>query len=251
MKFKIEKSYWQQDIKKKEYALAIGKSILAVVTLAYLFYYSWIAVLILSPIGFFYYRMLYKEYLDKKYYEFQGQFKEMLQSLVTALNIGYSVENAIREVQKEMKLLYGKDAAILRELSYIVRQLEMNITAEQALRDFAARVNMEDVTNFVTVFTMTKRNGGDMITILKNTIEKICMKIEVKQEIQTIIAAKKMEFGLMTVIPIGIIIYMKISFSEFMSVLYGKTAGMIVMSICLMIYLAAYYLGEKLLKIEV
>lgn len=182
---------------------------------------------------------------------FQEQFKEGMQSLITALNVGYSIENAMRGALKEMKILYGEEAAIIRELGYVVRQLEMNITVEQALLEFAARVDVEDVGTFVTVFGITKRNGGDMIVVLQNAVEKICTKIGVKQEIQTLIAAKKMEFQIMSLIPIGIIIYMKISFSQFVSVLYGNIAGVVIMSICLGVYLAAYCLGKKMLEIEV
>lgn len=251
MIFKIEKSYWQQDIKRKEYVLAAGKSIFITVVMAYLFYRSWIGAVVLSPVAFFYYRMCRRECLERKQQEFEEQFKEALRALTTALNVGYSIENAMREVLKEMKILYGKDTMIIRELTYIVRQLEMNITVEQAFREFAGRVDVEDVRTFVMVFGVTKRNGGDMISILRNTIEKICMKMEVRQEIQTLVAAKKMEFRIMSVIPVGIIIYMKISFSEFMSILYGNTGGAVIMSICLGIYLAAYYLGKTMLEIEV
>lgn len=216
-----------------------------------MFYQSWIAVFLLSPIGFMYYRMWKKECFKCKEQVFREQFKEAMQSLITALNVGYSIENAMRGTLKEMKILYGEDASIIRELGYIVRQLEMNITVEQALAEFAFRVGVEDVGAFVTVFVITKRNGGDMITVLRNAVEKICVKIEVKQEIQTLIAAKKMEFQIMSIIPVGMIVYMKLSFSQFMSVLYGNTAGVIIMSICLVIYFGAFYLGKTMLEIEV
>lgn len=251
MTLRTEKNYWQQDIKKKEQFLAAGKGAVIVLILGYLFYHSWIGCAALSPTAWIYYRMCIQECQEKKRREFEDQFRETLQSLVTALNVGYSIENALRAVMKEMEILYGKEAVIVRELSYMVRQLDMNLTVEHALRDFSNRVELEDVRTFVTVFVIAKRNGGDMIHILKNTIEKLCMKIEVKQEIDTLVAAKKMEFNLMSFIPIGIIIYMKISFAEFMSVLYGYTGGVIVMSVCLAIYMAAYYMGKNMLEIEV
>lgn len=251
MRWNTEKSYWQRDIKKKERALAVGKSLLVTGVLAYLFYYSWIAAALLLPVSVCYYRMCRRENLRRKGEEFKEQFKEALQSLVTALNVGYSIENAFREVLKEMRILYGGHAAIIRELSYIVRQLDMNITVEQALQEFADRVEVEEAETFVTVFVTTKRNGGDMIAVLKNTIEKICMKMEVNEEIRTLVAAKKLEFQVMSVIPVGIIVYMKISFTEFMSVLYGNIGGAVIMTICLVIYLAAYYLGKNMLEVEV
>lgn len=251
MTFKIERSYWQRDIKRRDYAEAIGKSVLITLVMAYLFYHSWLGVPLLLPIGYCYYLICKKECLIQKREEFQRQFQEALQSLTTSLNVGYSMENALREVLKEMKLLYGQDAAMIRELTYITRQLEMNITVEQALMEFAVRVEVEDVRTFVTVFGMTKRTGGDMIAVLRSTVEKLCTKMEVMREIQTLVAAKRMEFQIMSVIPIGIIIYMKMSFSEFMSVLYGNVVGVIVMSICLGMYITAYYLGKTMLEIEV
>lgn len=189
--------------------------------------------------------------MQTKENEFRIQFCEALRVFVTALSVGYSVENAIREVPKEMRLLFGERAVIIREFSYMIRQLEMNVTAEQTLRELACRVKIEEVSNFVTVFTVLKRGGGDMIQVLKNTIEKICMRMDVKQEIETMIAAKKMEFRIMTMIPIGIIVYMKLSFPEFMEVLYDNAGGMSIMSLCLGIYTAAWYMGKRMLEIEV
>ena len=55
----------------------------------------------------------------------------------------------------------------------------------------------------------------------------------------------------MCVIPFIIIMYMKITFGEFLEALYGNTAGTIVMSICLAIYIAAYRLGRNLIQIEI
>ena len=219
--------------------------------LIYLFYHSVIAGIILSPCLILYYTNWKKEYIRKKEQEFRQQFGEALKAFMTALNVGYSVENAIRSIPKEMKLLFGNDAVIIREFSYMIRQLEMNVTAERALREFAGRVKSEEVYSFVTVFTTLKRSGGYMIQVLKHTIDKICVSMEVKREIETMIAAKKMEFRIMTMIPLGIIVYMKISFTEFMSVLYGSTVGVVVMSVCLLIYTGAWYLGKRMLEIEV
>ena len=72
-----------------------------------------------------------------------------------------------------------------------------------------------------------------------------------EREIETLIAAKKYEFKVMSAIPFGIIGYMKISFPEFMEILYGNVLGVGVMSICLMIYAGAYYFGQRIVNIEI
>ena len=131
------------------------------------------------------------------------------------------------------------------------RQLNLNVTAEAAWKDFAARVALPEVDTFVTVFSLAKRSGGDSILIIKNAVRQLGDKAEVKREIDTVIAAKKMEFQIMSVIPLGIIGYMRLSFPEFMAGLYGNLPGAAFMSICLGAYIAAWRLGCKIVEIEV
>lgn len=198
---------------------------------------------------------LLQEFLEeeskKKEQEFQKQFREMIQTLSSALNTGYSVENAFYETQKELKIQYPEEARISRELLLITRKLRMHIPVEQVLEEFAERVPSEDVKSFVTVFVTAKKSGGDMIGIIRNTTSQIGDKIEVKREIDTLLAAKKYEFQIMSMVPYGIIAYMSLSFSDFMEELYGNVTGIGVMTLCLGIYVGAYYLGVRLLRIDV
>ena len=133
----------------------------------------------------------------------------------------------------------------------MVRQMNLNVTAEQAWRDFAGRMQTSEVDRFVTVFVLAKRSGGDSIKIIKDAVQQMGDKAEVKREIETVIAAKKLEFQVMAVIPFGIIAYMRLSFPEFMDVLYGNFPGVCFMSICLALYLMAWKMGWKIVDIEV
>ena len=185
------------------------------------------------PLTGFYLYIWQQEQCRRKEQEFRGQFKESIRALAAALNVGYSVENALREAAVEMRALYKKDSRIRREYDRMIYQMDMNRTAEQVMGDFAERVEQEDVIGFTAVFTAAKRTGGDSI------------------QIDTLLSAKKLEFRIMCVIPMGIILYMKLAFPEFMQVLYGNLFGGAVMSMCLGIYLAAWRIGKAIVEIEV
>lgn len=73
----------------------------------------------------------------------------------------------------------------------MVQQIQIKIPAEQIFEDFAKRVRLEDVRNFANVFAAAKRSGGDMIAIIQNTVNQIGDKIDVRREIDTILAAKR------------------------------------------------------------
>ncbi len=227
------------------------KGILLMTLTGYLFYDHWAACFLGIPGLFFYMKSWRKERLKKKEAEFREQFRESIQMMSAALNVGYSVENAIRETWKDLRLLYGKKARILKEYEKMIHQLEVNMTAEEVMKQFADRVQSEDVENFVTVFAAAKRLGGDSIAIIRHAAETIGEKIEVEREIQTILASKKLEFKIMCAIPFVIILYMRSSFPEFMEVLYRNVAGAVFMTICLGVYLMAYRIGKKMTQIEV
>lgn len=242
---------WRQGISRKEYALAIAESILLIFLIAMLFYSRVWMMAVLLPLGIKYYNRLIKQVEDKGKRRFERQFQDALQSLEAQLNVGYSMENAIKEVQRDLQIMYDKKTLIVREFTYMARQLNLNVTAEIAWKDFAARIALPEVDTFVTVFSLAKRSGGDSIMIIKNAVRQLGDKAEVKREIDTVIAAKKLEFRVMSMIPFGIIAYMRLTFPEFMSGLYGNLPGVIFMSICLAAYIAAWNLGCKIVEIEV
>ena len=200
----IHRSYWQQDIKKCEYVKMILKVIIIVTGTAWIYYRSWVAVILLIPAGVWYYIQLLDECIKRKEQEFLVQFKELIQTFSSLLNTGYSVENAVKESLKEMQVFYSDDAAILRELEIMVRQIRVQVPVEQAVEELSERTKLSDV-----------------------------------------------EFQVMSVIPFGIVLYMTVSFPEFMGNLYGNIAGRGVMTGCLIIYLVAYGLGRKIIEIEV
>ena len=234
-----------------EYLLALAKGILLIGIISYLFYGTWICTILFSPYLIWYIKSWEKQLVKKKQSKFRLQFKEAIQSLSAALNVGYSVENAMRETIKDLKGIYKKDDMILREFSYMIRQLQMNVSVETVLQDFAQRTADEDVQTFVTVFNMAKRSGGDTMEIIRNAVRQMGEKIDVEREITTLVSGKKLEFKIMTMIPLGMVLYMKISFPEFLDVLYGNLAGVIIMSICLLVYVVAYEMGRRIVEIEV
>lgn len=227
------------------------KSLLLLFMIAFLFYSNWKMVLVLSPLGVWYYKRAVGQAEDKIRQQFEQQFQDALQSLEGQMNVGYSMENAVKEVQRDLQIIYDKNTIIVREFTYMVRQLNLNVTAETAWMDFADRIRLPEVDAFVTVFSLAKRSGGDSIVIIKNAVKQLGDKAEVKREIATVIAAKKLEFQVMSAVPFGIIGYMRVSFPEFMQGLYGNLVGACFMSVCLVAYLAAWKLGCKIVEIEV
>ena len=251
MNYSIEKNSWRQDISKLTYLQGCLIGISLILVIAYLFYGTIFAALLLSPYLYFYMKEWEMKCIQKKRKEFQGEFKEAMQSISVALNVGYSAENAVREALGDLQLIYSKDSRVIRELQYMIHQIDMNLPLEQIFQEFAKRCGDEEVYMFATVFSLAKRSGGDMIEMIRNAVWQIGEKIEVKQEIETMMAAKKLEFRIMSLIPVGMICYISMAFPDFLEVMYGNLLGIIVMSVCLLIYVVSFEWGKHIVEIEV
>ena len=251
MKLKTEENLWLQDIRKSEYVIGIVKTTVVCLLILYVFYGSFVMAPFIIPVWMLYMRDWITDMSGKKEQQFRRQFRDSIQEMSSVLKAGYSVENAIREVNKDLTPMYEKDSRIRKEFNRMVHQLEMKIPVISVLEAFAARTGQEDVEDFVNVFAASKKSGGDSITIIRNAVRIISEKIDTEKEIQTLIASKKFEFEIMCAVPFAIILYMKLTFREFLSVLYGNAAGVIIMTICLTVYIAAYITGRKIIRIEV
>ena len=147
-----------------------------------------------------------------------------------------------------MKLLYGEQSAIYIELEHIRRGLVINITLEELLADLAERSGSEDIMQFVRVFAIAKKSGGRLPEIIQNTAVLIGRRIDAAQEINTLLSGRQMEQNIMKVMPFGILLYIGSSYPGYFDSLYHNLQGVAIMTVCLIVYLAAYSLGDKILR---
>lgn len=228
-----------------------AEGIVWIAVTSYIFYGNVLFGLVLSPYLIFYVkrRIQEQEKWDKE--RLAERFKNGMLAVSSALNAGYSIENSFREALGELKLLYGEKSDIVEEFYRIVRKININRNVEDALDEFANSSGLEDAKYLAEIFRYAKRSGGDMINIIKKTAKTISDKGDVKREIATTISGKRMEQKIMSMVPYIIIIYLKVTAPEFVSPLYEDFAGRVVMTICLIVYIAAKYMAEKIVNIEI
>ncbi len=216
-----------------------------------LFFDSYIAMAILFPIVVLW--VLLQKYLDKmRRRRIIGiQFRDAIYSVLTSLRAGYSVENAFVESKKDMELLYGAKSDIVFYLNRICKGLKNNIPLEKLIFGFGRECENTDIQDFAMVFKVAKRNGGNMTEIIERTIGVISQKISVEKEIDVLISAKRLEARIMNMVPFFIIFYISISSPGFFDILYHNPFGIVLMSVCMVVYVTAYLLSEKIVNISI
>ena len=243
--------YHEYRMNGQEYLAGILGGMACAVLLAYIFYRSLFAVIFLCPVVPFCVKVQKERLCKRRKDMLKIQFKDALQSVSAALQAGYSLENALREAAQDMQNMYGEDGLITRELRAITEGIRNSRTPEELFLSLAKRSGLEDIGDFAEVFSIAKRSGGDLPAVIRVCSMTIGDKIETAKEIQTLVAAKKLEGRIMDVIPCFIILYVDLSSPGFFDVLYGTGLGRVVMTICLAVYAGAILLSEKIMSIEV
>lgn len=243
-----QQDYSKYSWKRGELTVTILSSAAVAVFFAVFFYRSVIAVLPLSVIGVLCFYSIRQKKLEKMKNDLTVQFRECILAVSASLRAGYSVENAFRECRQDMVLLYGEEALICRELDYIRRGLDINITLEELLTDLADRSHCPEIGEFAQIFVLAKRNGGSMPEIIRSSAAMIGQKIDLQQEIAVMLSGKQMEQNIMKLMPFGILLYISLTNRGYFDVLYHNWQGAALMTGCLAIYLLAYVMGERIME---
>lgn len=185
----------------------------------------------------------------KRQKELRNQFADMLEALATSLSAGKNVNDSFQGIYGDMKIQYGKNAYIVYEIRVILAGVNNNIPIEDLLMHFGRRSGVKDIENFAQVFSTAFRKGGNLKDIIQNTHEIIHDKMSIEMDIESVVASNKMEQNIMIVLPILLVGFIKMTSPEFASN-FASGSGIIATTIAIGCFVAAYFIGQKILDIK-
>ena len=230
---------------------AAGISIVGSGLAAFLFYDSVFGMFSLPAVFGFTRKVLRESERKKRRKRLNLEFKDYMYAVSGALAAGNSIERAFLAGLKDVRQLYGEESVLAARLSVMEQRLFVQEPIEHILRDFAQESESEDIENFAEIFCYAKRGGGDFIHIIEVSVERICDNIEVEEEIHTVMAEKAIEQKVMCAVPLGILLFFKVTSPEFIGKLYGNLPGALFMTMALALYGTAFFLGMKIMEVEV
>ena len=239
-----EISQWKNEKK----ALITG--ILYIMMIAWLFYDRVIYMIFLSPFLLIWMRKqrFRREYKKKEM--LRKEFREMMISMGNSLSAGYSIENSLKTARSDL-LMYQDDSMLAKELYLLINHLKMNEPVDKLLLEMAERVELEELHQFAQIISIAKKSGGNLIEIIANTIEHLSQAIQIKEEIETMTAAKQMEKKIMSVMPYFILFYVRSTNPGYFDILYKSFAGILIATISLLCLWVADSWAERVTEIEV
>jgi tight adherence protein B len=197
-------------------------------------------------------RRLYERYLAEKRRTALGlSFRDLLYSMSASFSTGRQMPEALKEGLLAMRLIYSDDAPIVRELEYMTaRLLNGRDDEESTLNDFANRSRSDDIRNFIDAYFICRTTGGDMEAMVVRAAGMIIDKIEIRKELRTLTAQKRMEANILLLLPIVMLLLLQILSPDYVAALYEGLTGRIVMTAALVLTALSYAWSLRLTRFE-
>lgn len=201
-------------------------------------------------VGYIFLPVRTAQIINKRRKSLSVQFRDMLESLNTSLGAGKNVPDSFVAVREDMALQYDSDAFIHNELNVIISGIQNNQDIEDVLMDFGKRSGIKDIEMFANVFRISYRRGGNMKDIIRTTHSILKDKMEISEEIETVITSNKNELNVMMIMPVLLIAMIKNMSPEFGSN-FASPSGIVSTTIAIAMFIGAYVYGKKVVDVKI
>ncbi len=183
---------------------------------------------------------------------YMAEFKDFLFMASTAIGAGRSMKDAVSEAIPSLRNIYGDRSILAADLSKAYERMETGGEYDvDVLRDMADASGLEDVRDFVTIYSICKKTGASLITSLGKAAGVIMEKMSIEREIEELVKRKESEGLVIFAMPALIILFLNITAPDYIAPLYESVAGRIIMTAVLAANICIYAMIQRITHVEI
>jgi tight adherence protein B len=246
---------WRQQLSRADIRLTVAEyAALHFVAMALVFTFSYfiflpgnIVVGILAAfVGLFIPRIYVARQVSARLIRFEEQLPDTLGLWVNALRSGYSVMQAMEAISRDAP------EPTAGEFKRVVTEVQLGIDMEDALEHLLARVESEDLDLVITAVNIQREVGGNLAVILQVIQFTIRERIKLKGEIRVMTTQGRYTGYLISLMPIGLSIFLSIIRPGFMEPLFrNRLCGWPLIGIGLALIGIGTAIIQKIVDIEI
>ena len=183
--------------------------------------------------------------VEKRRNAFTEQLSDCLTTVANALRAGYSFQQAMDVVSKEM------EPPISSEFERVSTDIAMGVTLEEALEQMNARVASPDFDLVVTAVLIQREIGGNLAQILDTISDTINERIRMKREIKALTAQGRFSAWVLILLPFVTAAFCYVFNHDQTMLLFTEESGRIALAVALVMEFLGFVVIQKIVDIEV
>lgn len=244
MKFmKIKKLKNSNNLILKSYAI----SFVLFCIYSYTFFRSvLVAILISSVISVKFYKIFNNIFIKRDLRKEKIMLRDYLDVLNSSIISGNNFYQAVKKSSVELLELYSEEDLIVRSSKQVYLDLENGLSSAEALDKFQENFQCEEAKIFVDTLCIGLETGISLKEIISNSRNSINEYIITELEISTSLDGGRRELIIMMILPLVILMLLGQT-----DLTHLKIIDYIVRGVVYMIILFSFYLGEKIVNMEI
>lgn len=232
---------------KKDILVVIAKNQIVFLCICLIFYKNFLVSLIISFLSLVLYKRSKLELIRKRKENILNQFKMFIDILLATVSTGDDLYNAYVVSYNEFTKI-SNDKNFITSLKNGLNCLQIYNDLNKAFEIAFKTYNVDELDKFCDSVSLTSTMVGNMRDVIINVSDLIIEKINLQNDIKKIFYEKKLEMKTMIVIPILIYLFMSITAPDYVLPLYESLKGYMIITLCLILMLIAYIMGEKMMN---
>lgn len=173
-------------------------------------------------------------------------FRDFLDIINSSIISGDNFQIALAKTNSDIRGLYNEDELICVSTNKLVNDIESGMYLDQALENFSNSFNLEEVRIFSQTLSLGINSGMNTQRIIEYSKDAISDQINTQLEIDSAIDSSKRELIIMILLPLVILSLLTLT-----NLSKPSLGEYIVKFIVFFIIIISFYLGNKIVDLEV
>lgn len=205
---------------------------------------SLVAGAVLGAAGYFAPSLYFKLQRKRRREKLNEQIVAAIEMIANALRAGTNFTQALALVPKEMP------APIAQELTLVLREMELGVSLEEALKHLAKRVQSEEYDLVVTATNIARETGGNLAEVFDRIAHTIRSRNEVLGKIQAQTAEGKMQGIFVGALPLLLGAALLVLDPDQVKPMFTTTLGYVMLAAVLLLEAMGAYFIKKVITID-
>ena len=182
--------------------------------------------------------------IDRRKQAFTEQLGDCLTTVANALRAGYSFQQAMDVVAREM------EPPMSTEFARVSADVAMGVNLETALEQMNHRVKSSDFELVVTAVLIQREVGGNLAQILDTISDTINERIRMKREINALTAQGRFSAWVLLILPFIVAAFCYVfNYDQFM-MLFEEESGRMALIVAIVLEVLGFFVIQKIVDIE-
>jgi tight adherence protein B len=183
--------------------------------------------------------------LRKRTEKMREQLPDVLTIMASSLRAGHSFIQALDTVAREIP----QPAAT--EFQRVVAEVRLGRPTDEALEALSGRVGSPDFRWAVLAVNIQREVGGNLAEILDNVADTLRERATIRRQIRVLTAEGRLSAWVLTLLPIGIGVYMSLMNPEYIGLLFTTRLGWIMLAVAGTLLVLGVFWMRKIVDIDV